>query len=143
MANQFEQQLGYYQAILEEGQELEIDTSDTWTSVELSVTTLDTYNTQTYRGAPKILVKGLWKFDMSFTMQGATNNDLGFRIGGATIGQQAYLIWNGRGGNNWSLNYSALINVPENENMSYYVNNFDANNNMTMKSGIFTAIRLY
>ena len=152
MANQFNNQLGYFQGNLEDVADFTPSTTGTFETIdtiEITDQPIYQYNTQlNARGNIQFLEKGIWRIDFVGTWQGATNDDLSIR--GKTTASVGYINalpevkWNARGGNNWAISYSVMFQVMESlETLTFELKNDDDTPTSTLLKGIFTAIKLY
>jgi len=142
--NQFTDQLGYLIASLTSSYTVNIASADTWTIMGNGLTEISTYNTDVYRDKMMLSIAGIWKIDVSFTVNGATNDDLQFCLKYGDSAYQHPVIWNAKGGNNWNINYSMIIKTEiQNETIYFYMKNETATNNPVFFNGIFSAIKLY
>ena len=140
--NQFTNQLGYYQSIIDDPTEIAISEANQWVELSIPSTMINNYNTDINRNNPTVQVRGVWKIDMSFTVQGSLNADLKFRCRTETDNMYE-LKWNARGGNNWSINYTQIVVLEKNANVFMDVNNTSTTTNMTFVTGIMPLVKLY
>ena len=145
---QFGDQMGYIVACATEEIEVNIASVGGWITVPptLSDNASYQYNTEINRGQIKFKVKGIWKVDISCTVNGATNDNMEFSIYNPATGNSELpsLKWNQRGGNNWAINYSIIarwkdIGIP----IVLRVRNMDDTANVTFKKIIICATKLY
>jgi len=140
--NQFTNQLGYYQSIIDDPTEVAISEEAQWVEMSIPATQIEGYNAEIFRQNAKALIRGIWKIDMSFTVQGALNSDLKFRCRTATANMYE-LKWNARGGNNWSINYTQIVQLEKDDVVYMDVQNATGTSNMTFVTGIMTLVKLY
>ena len=146
--NQFNNQLGYGQFCLDAESTASISVANTWTALSLSYEDEESwqYNTQLDRGNIVLDIKGIWKIDATFTVQGATNDNMSLTIDDSNGAKLPELKWNQRGGNNWCINYSTIFNWQPAGAFTpvlFYVKNEDDTNNLTIKKGIIVCTKLY
>ena len=148
--NQFTNQLGYFQANLETQFDHNPTSQNTFDDLRITWTDQPEYQYNTSlgsRGEVQLKVRGIWKIDMVGTWQGATNDNLVLRakIGqGSSYNSYPPVKWNGRGGNNWAISYSTLIEVKSDEDVIVFqLKNEDDTAQCSLMLGILTAVKLY
>jgi len=146
MPNQFNTNLGYFQANLDSEFSHTISATEEWELISPDWTdqSIYQYNTELDRGTMRFLVKGTWRVDFVGTWQGATNDNMQLTIKGANQGTLYPPVkWNARGGNNWCISYAMLFKTSRPDNIEIYLKNEDDTAESTLTKGILTGIKLY
>ena len=135
--------------------ELVISGANTWTTLNLSsVATLSRYNFEVPDvDTPQLVpeIKGVFLLNACMTTSGASNNLLGIRMGVGNGGGFTYalpeLIYTSKGGNEWAVNYNAIMEVYRlntgNDHFIIQGKNVGATNNITFNYLNISITKLY
>jgi len=146
MTNQFNTNLGYFQANLEEQFDHTPNAVDTFEIIAPTWTdqSIYHYNAELDRGSMRLLVKGTWRVDFVGTWQGALNDNMQLTIqngNGATYFPP--VKWNARGGNNWAISYAMILKIDSPDYVQLYLKNEDDTAESSLTKAIFSAIKIY
>lgn len=132
--------------------ELVISGSNTWTTLTLSsLATLSRYNFESSSSQLKPQIKGVYLLNACMTTSGASNNLLGIRMGVGNGGGFTYatpeLIYTSKGGNEWAVNYNAIMQLYRlNTGTDHFIiqgKNVGATNNITFNYLNISIVKLY
>ena len=147
MSNQFNNQLGYLGTWINEAKTLTISATSTFEVLQ-PVLVNDAnlqYNAEIFRDTIQLNEKGIWKVDFAGTFSGSTNDDMELKIDNES--QQlttAPVKWNARGGNNWAVSYSVILNkLDTGSNLVLWIKNNDDTAEIVLSHGILTCVKLY
>ena len=147
MANQFNDKLGYLGTWINEAKTLTISATSTFEVLQ-PVLVNDAnlqYNAEIFRDTIQLNEKGIWKVDFAGTFSGSTNDDMELKIDNEI--QQlttAPVKWNARGGNNWAVSYSVILNILDTgSNLVLWIKNNDDTAEIVLSHGILTCVKLY
>lgn len=147
MSNQFNNQLGYLGTWINEAKTLTISATSTFEVLQ-PVLVNDAnlqYNAEIFRDTIQLNEKGIWKVDFAGTFSGSTNDDMELKIDNES--QQlttAPVKWNARGGNNWAVSYSVILNILDTgSNLVLWIKNNDDTAEIVLSHGILTCVKLY
>ena len=147
MSNQFNNQLGYLGTWINEAKTLTISATSTFEVLQ-PVLVNDAnlqYNAEIFRDTIQLNEKGIWKVDFAGTFSGSTNDDMELKIDNES--QQlttAPVKWNARGGNNWAVSYSVVLNILDTgSNLVLWIKNNDDTAEIVLSHGILTCVKLY
>ena len=144
MSNQFNNQLGYLGTWINEAKTLTISATSTFEVLQ-PVLVNDAnlqYNAEIFRDTIQLNEKGIWKVDFAGTFSGSTNDDMELKIDNES--QQlttAPVKWNARGGNNWAVSYSVILNILDTgSNLVLWIKNNDDTAEIVLSHGILTCV---
>jgi len=146
MPNQFNNQLAYFQGLLSESYEHEIQSIGDWEAIEPVFTDQSAfqYNTLLDRGVIQLSLAGVWRVDVSATFQGSVNDNMEFCCNTQETGNLPPVKWNARGGNNWAISYATIFQIFNSDNaLTFYIRNTSATDTINIPVGTFSAIKLY
>lgn len=146
MTNQFNNQLGYGIFCINAEATVNISNPSGYYGVALSYEDISEwqYNTRISRGSPLLDLNGIWKIDATMTVQGATNANMQVTMTDSSGALLPVLKWNQRGGNNWCINYSVIVDWQDTTfPLDFRFRNEDSTTNLTIKKLILVCTKLY
>tara|TARA_R100001443_G_scaffold112600_1_gene126233 strand:- start:771 stop:1214 length:444 start_codon:yes stop_codon:yes gene_type:complete len=147
MANQFNDKLGYLGTWINAAKSQTVSATSTFEAFQpVLVNDLSLqYNAEIFRDTIKINEKGIWKVDFAGTFSDATNDDMELKIDTESQGlNTAPVKWNARGGNNWAISYSVILNILDTgSNLVLFIRNNTDTAEISLSHGILTLVKLY